>query len=46
MVRVGLALTLVVVFFAPKKPAEVDRVYVEDETAGLPPGAPAFEPTA
>jgi len=45
-VGIGVVLTLVVVFFAPKKLEDVDRVYVEDETAGLPPGAPAFEPTA
>ncbi len=39
--------TLYVVFRAPSKLDDVDRVYVEDETAaGLPPGAPAFEPSA
>jgi amino acid transporter len=42
----GILLTLYIVFFAPKKLEDVDRVYVQDDTAGLPPGAPAFEPTA
>jgi amino acid transporter len=43
----GILVTAYVVFRAPSKLDDVDRVYVEDETAaGLPPGAPAFEPTA
>ena len=44
-VGAGIVVTLYVVFFRPEKLSDVDRVYVED-TAGLPPGAPAFEPTA
>jgi hypothetical protein len=42
----GIILTVIVVQFRPSKLADLDRVYVEDDTAGLPPGAPAFEPTA
>ena len=42
----GIVLTVLVVQFRPRTLQDIDRVYVEDETAGLPPGAPAFEPTA
>ena len=45
-VGAGIVVTLLVVFFRPDKLSDVDRVYVEDTAAGLPPGAPAFEPTA
>jgi amino acid transporter len=44
-VAAGVVLTILVVLFRPEKLSDVDRVYVED-TEGLPPGAPAFEPTA
>ena len=42
----GIVLTVLVLWLRPSKVDDLDRVYVQDETAGLPPGAPAFEPTA
>jgi amino acid transporter len=42
----GIIVTVLVLWLRPSKVGDLDRVYVQDETAGLPPGAPAFEPTA